>query len=350
MSIFAPIRPGSYEDFSRLFSSRLQMVALGMVALGLLALPSAAGSYVLGYATLILIFAIGAVGFNILVGWTGLVSLGFSGFFAIGAYVNGYLLAKQGWSLIATLPAAALVSALASLLVGIPSLRLRGLYLAITTLAFSVIVNHLIVVAKPITGGSAGLRVPRPRVFDVSLASDSAIYVLCLAVFGLVLLFAVNIRRSFIGRALFAIRDYEVAARVLGVHVVGYKLLAFALSSAVIGLAGALFGLHMRYLNVESFDLIVSIEAVSIVIVGGLGTLSGAVLGTVVMVLLPEFARLMFTFAGGVLLERLSSNAQEIKGLIYGGVILFFLRVAPEGLVGMIRKQYDRLRRWPLGP
>ncbi len=340
--------PTAHADLTRLVGGRRQwaMIAAGLAVAA--CLPYVVNSYVLGYATLVLITAVGAVGFNILVGWTGLVSLGYAGFFAVGAYAAAFLMTKWGWSVLVALPAAGVVAGLISLLVGIPSLRLKGLYLAITTLAFSVITNHLILLAKPITGGSAGLRVVRPTVFGIDMTSDRALYLICLVVLVLAILFASNIRRSHVGRALFAIRDYEVAARVMGVNVVAYKLLSFALSSAVIGVAGGLFGMHLRYLNVESFELILSIEAVSIVIVGGLGSIAGAILGSVFMVLLPEMARLAFAFLGGSLGGVFSSNAQEVKGVIFGLVIILFLRFAPAGLVGAFRRLGAAIRRWPL--
>lgn len=340
--------PRRHSDFTRLHPGGAGLALLLIGAGAAIALPFASNAYVLGYATLVAITAVGAVGFNILVGWTGLVSLGYSGFFAIGAYANGYLMSRLGWSVLASLPTAALIAGLASLLVGVPSLRLKGLYLAITTLAFSVIVNHMILLAKPITGGSTGMRVVRPKLFGLDLTSDRALYWLCLVVLALTILFALNIRRSYIGRAFFSIRDYEVAARVLGVNTVAYKLLSFVLSSAVIGLAGGLFAMHMRYLNVESFELILSIEAVSIVIVGGIGSVAGAVMGSVFMVLLPEGARLLFASFGGALGDVFSSNAQEIKGAIYGLVIILFLRFAPHGLLGALRRLAAALRRWPL--
>jgi branched-chain amino acid transport system permease protein len=341
--------PRSYTDFTRLVPSPSRALQMAAVVALAAALPLVTNSYALGFGTLVLIAAIGAVGFNILVGWAGLVSLGYAGFLAIGAYANAYFMNKWGWSFLVSLPAAGIVAGLASLLVGIPSLRLRGLYLAITTLAFSVITNHVILLAKPLTGGSSGTQVARPVFFGLNLTSDRALFYICLVVLVLTVLVAVNIRRSFVGRALFAIRDYEVAARVLGVNVVAYKLLSFAISSALIGVAGGLFGMHLRYLNVESFELLLSIEAVSIVIVGGIGSIPGVILGSAFMVLLPEVARMGFSaLSNSSVGDLFSSNAQEMKGVIYGLVIILCLRFAPSGLIGLYRRLVARLRLWPL--
>lgn len=325
--------------------SRRALPVLPLLVLVACALPFAANAYVLGFATTILITATGVVGFNVLTGWTGLVSLGYAGFFAVGAYTQGVLATRYGWPLAATLPAAAVMAALVSVLVGAPSLRLRGLYLAITTLAFSAIISHVILLAKPLTGGSRGLSVARPSVLGVSLRSDAAIFWLCLAGLVLAAWLAGNIRRSYLGRAFFAVRDAEPAARVLGGHVIRAKLLAFALSSAITGFAGALFALHQRYLNVENFEVLLSIEAVSILIVGGIGSIAGVIAGTVFMVLLPEAARLAFATLGGPLAEM--SGGLEIRGVIYGLVIILFLRFAPGGLIQFWHDGRAWTRHWP---
>jgi branched-chain amino acid transport system permease protein len=332
-------------DRARHPGTRRSVPLLPFALIAAVALPFLANAYTLGFATTILITAVGVVGFNVLTGWTGLVSLGYAGFFAVGAYTQGVLATRYGWPLGATLPAAAVVAALVSVLVGAPSLRLRGLYLAITTLAFSAIISHVILLAKPLTGGSRGLSVARPSVLGVPLKSDAAIFWLCAAGLLLAVWLAPNIRRSYLGRAFFAVRDAETAARVLGVDVIRAKLLAFALSSAITGFAGALFALHQRYLNVESFELLLSIEAVSILIVGGIGSIPGVIAGTVFMVLLPEMARLAFNAIGGPLAEM--GGAQEIRGVIYGLVIILFLRFAPGGLIAFWTSVLARLRRWP---
>ncbi len=327
-------------------SRRRALPLLPFAILVAIVLPYLTNAYALGFATTILITAIGVVGFNVLTGWTGLVSLGYAGFFAVGAYTEGVLATRYGWPLLATLPAAAVVAALVSVLVGAPSLRLRGLYLAITTLAFSAIISHVILLAKPLTGGSRGLSVARPSLLGIPLKTDAAIFWLCAASLLLAIWLAANIRRSYLGRAFFAVRDAETAARVLGVDVIRTKLLAFALSSAITGFAGALFALNQRYLNVENFELLLSIEAVSILVVGGIGSIAGVIAGTVFMVLLPELARLAFNAIGGSLAD--IGGAQEIRGVIYGLVIILFLRFAPDGLIAFWTRAVAWLRRWPL--
>jgi len=323
-----------------------------LLAAAFAVLPSVASGYVLSYATLILIAVVGALGLNLLTGTTGLISLGQAGFLAIGGYTAAILLTDHQWPLVPSLLAAGMLSSIVSLLVGIPSLRLKGLYLAITTLAFSIIITQVIQMAEPLTHGSNGIQVQRPTFLGMSMRSGVVIYYLCLAVTALTLLGVLNLLRTRAGRAWAAIRDYDTAAEMMGVNLTRYKLLAFATSSFVVGIAGALLGLHMRFLNTDNFGILTSIEALAMIVVGGLGRVRGAVLGAVFIVLLPELSRLAFSILTALLSSTLPSNFassnQDFKGVLYGLAIILFLRFEPDGLARrwMEIKQY--WSQWPL--
>ncbi|HSW20867.1 MAG TPA: branched-chain amino acid ABC transporter permease [Ramlibacter sp.] len=304
----------------------------GLLALALMALPMVAPNYVVNIAVGILIATIGAVGLNLVTGSAGLISLGHAGFLALGAYTCGILLTDYQWALLPAMFAAGVVSAFASLIVGVPSLRLKGLYLAITTLAFSIITTTLIVEASSLTGGSSGKAVTRPALFGLSLESGTAIYYLALAVAVITVLVALNLLRMRVGRAWNAIRDYDIAASLMGVNVRLYKLLAFMVSAFITGVAGSVLALHLRYLNIDSFALIASIEVLAMVIVGGLGSVRGAVLGAILITLLPEISGRIFALAGGSLQNMSSANLPELKGVIYALIIMVFLRFEPDGL------------------
>ena len=239
------------------------------------------------------------------------------------------------------------MSAAASLLVGIPSLRLKGLYLAITTLAFSIIVIQLINQWETVTGGSAGLPVGRPPILGIPMRGPVAMYFLALTVIALTVFGTLNLLRSRVGRAWAALRDYDTAASLMGVNLVRYKLLAFAVSSFITGIAGALIALNIRYLNTDSFGLIVSIEAIAMIIVGGLGSVRGAILGAILISVLPDLSRFVLAQFGGVLGSVATGNTPEIKGIIYALVIMLFLRLEPDGLA----HQWNRTKRfwsdWP---
>lgn len=315
----------------------------GLLVLALLALPQVAPAYVVNLAVAMLIAATGAVGLNLVTGSAGLISLGHAGFLALGAYTSGILLTDHQWPLPAAMLAGGLVSAAVSLVVGVPSLRLKGLYLAITTLAFSIITTTLIVEASSLTGGSSGKAVTRPALLE----SGTAVYYLALGVAVLTVIGALNLLRSRVGRAWNAIRDYDIAASLMGINVRVYKLLAFTVSAFITGVAGSVLALQLRYLNIDSFALITSIEVLAMIIVGGLGSVRGAVLGAVLITLLPEISGRILGLMGPAMQNLTSANLPELKGVIYALIIMLFLRFEPDGMAA----RWNHIKRfwsdWP---
>jgi branched-chain amino acid transport system permease protein len=319
-----------------------------LLVIALILAPYLLNSYALSFLTIILITVIGALGLNILTGYTGLISLGHVGFLVTGAYAYAVVVSKYGMPPIVGFFTAGLVPALASLVVGAPSLRLKGLYLAITTLAFSFIINTIILEARWLTNGARGISVQRPNILGVSFDSDAAFIYLCLGFAIATLLATLNIRRSRVGRAFVAIRDNDTAARVMGINLHAYKLFAFVTSAFITGIAGSLYGIYLSFVSVEGFPFLLSIEALAILIVGGLGSALGAVLGTILIVLLPEATRLLFSLFSAQIDAMFTTGAQELKSMLYGLVIILFLRFQPRGLVGA----WHDIRRfwvnWPL--
>lgn len=218
----------------------------GALVLALAILPFHLNPFYLSLLTLVAIMAMGALGLNVLTGWTGLISLGHVGFMLLGAYAYAIPVVLHGWDPLLGLLLAGLVPALASLVVGIPSLRLTGLYLAITTLAFAFIINHLVLGLDGFTRGARGIFVERPTILGVSFRDDASFALLCLGFSLATLIATLNLRRSRIGRAFVAIRDNDMAARVMGVNLHAYKLFAFATSSFIIGISGALYGIDRK--------------------------------------------------------------------------------------------------------
>jgi branched-chain amino acid transport system permease protein len=258
------------------------------------------------------------------------------------------LLADYRWPVVLSLPAGGLAAALASLVVGVPSLRLKGISLAITTLAFSFIVTHVILYAEPITHGPNGVFVQGARIAGYDVQKGAPLYYLTLAITLATVFVALNLRRSRVGRAWMAIRDHDIAARVMGVDLVRYKLMAFMVSSFFVGVAGALMALQLRFVNVDVFALILSIEALAIIILGGLGSTAGAVLGAVFLSFLPEALRIAFAALPASAAARFGDNIYEIRALAYGVVIVLVLRFKPEGLIGMWRDARKYWSQWPL--
>jgi len=306
--------------------------------------PLLLSKYYVSLLLLLMITAVGVLGLNLLTGSTGLISLGHSGFLAVGAYAAGIVVNKLGWPMPLCILAGGVCAALAGLVVGVPSLRLKGLYLAITTMAFAVIINHLILNGGSLTGGSEGLSVPQPTLFGVTLAAERGYYFVVLAVLVLAVFVALNLLRSRVGRAFMAIREHDIAARAMGVDLMRWKLLAFMVSAFYTGVAGGLLAYYTRYLNVDSFSLLVSIEALSMLIVGGLGSVAGALLGTAFIFGLNEGLGLFFGALGSGML---STAAFEIKGIVYGLAIVLFLRFEPDGLIGRWRDIKHYWTHWP---
>ena len=339
----------SYRELTALFPFADYWFWYGLLAIAVVSVPIVSPNYIITYITLIMISAVGAIGLNLVTGTAGLISLGHTGFIAIGAYTCGILMADYGWPVVPALLAAAAVSALSSLLVGVPSLRLRGLYLAITTLAFSVIVTHLIPELAWLTGGSAGKAVPRPDFYGAPLRSNAILYYTVLAACVLTILFAVNLLRSRVGRAWSALHDYDTAASLMGINLVRYKLLAFATSAAITGISGGLLAMHLRYLSDDNFTILLSIQALTLISVGGGGSVRGAVLGAITVALLPDICRYAFSFIGGSVGDFIALNETNMKGIVYALLIMFFLRYEPDGLAARWSRTKRYWREWPYG-
>jgi branched-chain amino acid transport system permease protein len=345
------MRSGYYKEtiveHINLTDSGLQRtwIAIGLALLALA--PLYFDFYGLSILTLMMITAVGALGLNVLTGWTGLISLGQTAFMVLGAYAYAITTESWGWPPLAGFALAGIVPALASVLVGVPSLRLTGLYLAITTLASAFIVNHLVLEFDGLTNGSSGIFVNRPTILGHSFDTDAKFYYLVAAVGVLTILACLNLRRSRFGRALIAIRDNDNAARVMGIDLRAYKLYAFMASSFIVGISGALYGIFLSFVTVDGFPFLLAIEALAILIVGGMGSIAGAILGAIFMVGLPEVTSLLFSLMGDSARAVLSTSAHEVKGMLYGLVIILFLRLQPHGLMGLWQ---DAKRVWTLWP
>ncbi|MBN9427380.1 MAG: branched-chain amino acid ABC transporter permease [Burkholderiales bacterium] len=317
-----------------------------LVALALA--PFLLGNFLLSHLTIILFTLVGALGLTVLTGFTGLISLGHVGFLMLGGYTYAIGVTRLGLPPEFALMLSAVVPALFGLIVGIPSLRLHGLYLAITTLAFSHIVSACILAGGKWTGAGRGIMVMRPTMLGVDLSSDNAFYWFCLVMCVLAVAVTLNFRRSYIGRALVAIRDNDIAARTMGINLVRFKLLAFLVSAALTGVGGALMGLYLGIVSVEGYPFLLSIEALAIVIVGGLGSVLGAVFGTIFIMTLPEIFAAAMSVLGSGLSDLLTTSAHEIKSVLYGLAIIGFLRFDPRGLRGIWHDVRHAWVYWPL--
>jgi branched-chain amino acid transport system permease protein len=313
----------------------------GLLAVLTLIAPLLLGEFYIGELGAVFIFAIAGVGLMLLVGYTGLISLGHAAFLGIGAYVNAVLL-SHNIPFLVTLPVAGLFTALCGAAIGRPTLRMSGLYLAIATLAFGSIVGTVFQKWTAVTGGFDGFAVPTPTIFGIAVEGATGIYYVSLVVLAFVLLVSANLLRSPAGRAMVAIRDSEVSAQSMGIHLARYKTMAFAISAGMTGLAGALFAHYVRYLAPDAFDVLLSVQFVTIVFVGGLGSLRGAILGAMFVRLLPQFI--------AVVRDDLPFGIGRLPGLepsLFGLVLVLVILFQPGGLNGMWLKSKVWFQAFP---
>ena len=302
----------------------MRVAAWALAAAAALAWPLVAPGYFVFLATLVAVNAIVAIGLNLLSGYTNQLSFGHAGFLAIGAYVAAILtLRAPALPVPLTLLAAGLVTALVGLALGIPCLRLDGLYLAMATLAFGFVVTEAITNLDWLTRGNDGLRVPSARLGPWVLATDRARYYLALAVAAAMILAALNVATTRTGRAFLAIRASEVAAQASGINAASYKTIAFVLSAFYTGVAGGLFAFVVGFLSPDAFDVFLSVDFLVMIILGGLGSVWGSVAGAAVVTVLND------SLAG----------FQTYRPLIFGAIMIACMLFAPGGLAAVTRRQ-----------
>lgn len=282
----------------------------------LVALAFILPSYYLYLLALAGVWTIAALGLNLLTGYAGQVSIGHAGFMAIGAYAAALLQLRAGLPFVLAVPAAGLLSAGVGLLLGLPALRLTGPYLAIATLGFVVAVEQVFDKWSGLTGGFQGLKVPRPAIGSLVIADDRGLYLLVMAAVAVMTWVALNLVHSPLGRAFQAVRDNEPAAQAAGISLTRFKVLAFAVSAFYGGIAGALYGYLVGFISPPDFGLTVSIFLVSVIVVGGLASVPGTLVGALVLTLF--FQRL--------------SGLRDLRSILYGLGLILVVVFAPGGL------------------
>lgn len=302
--------------------------------------------YYISLATISAMAAIGAIGLNILTGYTGLISIGVGAFLGVGGYTSAILTTKLGISFWLAVPLAGVLTAIVGAIFGIPSLRLKGLYLAMATLAAQVIILFVISRWESVTGGTAGLIVNRPQLFGYSLSSETSYYYLVLILLIGTALFTMNLFRTRIGRAFIAIRDRDLAAEVMGINLFKYKIYAFAVSSFFIGMSGALMGHYTRVIGPEHYDIGVSISYLAMVLIGGLGSVMGAIFGAVFITLLPVVLREFIVILEPII-PFFSNHFAALRELVFGLIIILFLIYEPDGLAKIWKNMKDYFKLWP---
>lgn len=343
-----------YTQCFAIFRTRVHKILLALFLVLLGVLPLLVGEHSVSVVNQIAITCITTVGLMILVGYAGQISLGQSAFMAVGGYTSALLVNLTGLPFLLALPCAGLAAGLAGLVFGMPSLRLKGFYLAMATLAASFIIPWLIIWVRPdITGGvHPGLAVPAPEIFGYPLDTEISMYYLVITVTCIMVYFAVNLMRSRIGRALVAIRDNDLAAEVLGINVFKYKLMAFFICSVYAGVAGCLWGHWQRALNPEHFTLMDSVWYLGMIVVGGLGSVLGAIFGTIYIRLLEQLVTFMAPILESMAPEGLAGGYGiyifvGLGAMAFGLSMVFFLIFEPRGINHLWRVS---LATWRLHP
>src|SRR5438552_4058021 len=335
----------TYASDMGIFETRRAGWVLAAFIVALFAIPFVAGSYWLDVTNRAAIAVIAATGLNILTGFTGQISLGNAAFLAVGAYTTAFL-ANHGVPFLFACPLAGIVTALAGMVFGIPSLRLKGLYLAMATLAAHFIIEFTSSHWEAVTGGVAGTSVPSPRILGFDFSDDRRLFFLIVPACIAHLYFAKNLFRTRVGKAFVAIRDQDISAEVMGVAVFRHKLLSFAVSSFYVGVAGSLLAYQARIISPENFPLAVAIDQLGMIIIGGLGSVLGSILGATFITLLPELLRLLTQRLAGEV-PALVQIFAPLKLGIFGLTIVLFLIFEPDGMAA----RWHRIKAyWKLYP
>ena len=308
----------------------------GLLLLLMLWAPAWTGDYWLSQISFVLIYAVAGLGLMVLSGFTGLASIGHAAFLGVGAYVET-VLAARGWPFPLTMLLAAALSAAVGVVVGLPALRVKGIYLSIATLAFGFIVEEVLARWESVTKGNAGIAVVSPQFFGADLGSSEAFYYIALGTCVVVTLGVLNLLRSATGRAFIAIRDSEISAQSMGIHLARYKTLSFALSAAIVGVAGTLYAHKLRFISPDQFGIAQSIDLLLLVVVGGLGSVHGAFLGAIFLITMPQLIAL-----GKDWLPPAIGQATGLQAVVYGVVLMGFVLFEPMGLYG----RWLKVRTW----
>lgn len=317
-----------YRQDLRLFKHGGQVFWYGALLLALMVAPWLLPDYWVSQLIFVCIYSIAGIGLMVLVGFTGQVSLGHAAFLAMGAYTEAYL-QQHGWPFALSITFSALVAGLTGIIVGLPALRVKGMYLAIATLAFGFIVEEGLARWESVTGGNTGLFVNSAHIAGWEADSNASFYYLCLGVVVLATLGVLNLLRSPTGRAFVAIRDSEISAQSMGIHLARYKTLSFALSAALAGLGGALYAHKIQFLTPDQFGILQSIDLLLMVVIGGLGFVHGAFLGAIFLISMPQLISL-----GKDFLPPAIGQAAGLQSVVYGVVLVAFVMFEPMGLYG----------------
>jgi branched-chain amino acid transport system permease protein len=339
----------NYEQELSIFETDFGRLWLGIGILLLFAVvPWSFSPYMIYIFNTIGIAAIAVIGLNILIGFTGQISLGHGAFFGVGAYAAAILATTLDCPFYLSIPAAAMITAMIGMVFGMPSVRLKGLYLTIATLAGQFIIEYILLRWESLTRGTMGIILPAPGFFGLELTGDRVFFYLIFTCLVFMTWIAVNLIRSKFGRAFIAIRDNDRAAEGMGIPIFRYKLLAFAISSFYAGFAGALYAYYNVSITTEPFTLSLSVEYIAMVIIGGMGNITGSIFGAVFITGLNEILRWLTEMLMNMGVVGSSGlNFAPLREFAFGLAIVLFILFEPRGLAEVWRIVRSNFRLWP---
>lgn len=337
----------TYDEDMAIVRTRLQWTLFVALLIFLAVLPFFSSRYFLGIANLIGITVIAVTGLNILTGYCGQLSIGHAGFVALGAYTSAIMTGRYGLPFLVGLPCAGLVAGFVGLIFGIPSLRVRGFYLAISTIAAQFIIIYVINHWSSLTGGFMGIKVPYASIAGFTFKSESSQFYLIAAVAAFCVLFAKNVGRTRLGRAFAAVRDNDLAAEVMGVNLFYYKLLAFFIGCFMAGLAGSLLAHWTGFISTENFSLMDSIMYIGMIVIGGLGTATGPIFGVIAIRVLDVAVTHLTPTLQATLPGLPSGFTTGVAPMVFGLVIILFLIFEPRGIAHRWALFKASYRLWP---
>lgn len=293
----------------------------------LLLLPYGLGKYSIFLISLLAVYSLVSIGLNLLMGYTGQIAAGHAGFLALGAYFTAILSDSIEWMpCLMTLLLSGAFTGVIGFLLGIPILRLKGFYIAMATLAFGVVVSEVILQWSSLTGGDDGFSVPYARLPGIVLDTDYKLYYLIIIVTIIMTILGRNLVRGYIGRAFIALRESEVAAETIGVNLAKYKTIAFAISAFYTGVAGGLFAYLITFLSPDAFTLELSVDFIAMIVIGGLGSITGSIIGAVIL-------------TG---MQQILAGLQDLQVFIFGLSLIVFMIFMPRGIIGMFSSLKER--------
>lgn len=339
----------TYPSDEAIFASWPQRLGFALLLFCLAILPFVSSGYVIFLATQVAVFTVAVTGLNILTGYTGLISLGHGALVGVGAYTTAIIVNRFGLPFFLVVPCAMVVTALVGVFFGLPSLRIRGLYLTIATLAANFIIIFVIENWESMTNGDSGMTMLPANLFGIELVTDAQKYALIVPITVIAVLFAQNLFRTRAGRAFISIRDADYSAEIIGVDLVRYKLAAFALGSAYAGLAGALGAYYFLAVLPTQFELHLSILLLAALVVGGTARPLGPLFGAIFVVIIPEVLKWIMGFLvplnPGIMQYTAPANT-----MMYGFLIIGFMLFEPMGLAALWSRFWSFVARWPFSP